>query len=547
MTMSMTNDTAESPFGDVDSGEVRAAAANQWGAFSVETFASADPLTHTHEDAQGWLDYLDDFTPFNFWLTDANVKVWAYEEDFDAWDGTYGMDAVLAVYHSGHGVMLGDGRFAAPLGADWGGLGTWAYSDRMRLGNEQARYIWWSTCESLRVHGGHNPIRTWSPANLGFRMLFGYETVSVDDPDYGRAFWRHWNDGKSLSTAFMDASWYDISTHQAPSVVACGATAEEATDRLYNERYLTAAPASTAWWQWRWYDAAPEVGSAARFEAPSELLVGRMRQPVVDERYANRVRAALDVPVMGSLRAMPSRLGAGPRFAAAEGQARFAVESDGSYDVAFRAPNRENRTPLATSDAVRAADDFAAVTSLGVGDLTLDKVVHNYEAGGTVEGDGELTEPAITETVVQYTQRVNGVPVLSPGRGQLSVTIDNDGTVVGVRDTTREVVELTDRRRRSPGSPGAPGDPGGPGGRGDEPDLSPAGLRRRLDDAWRTQMVAFLLRGGLPTGYAEVPGSAEVGYVVRGGEAVLVARREVQIDAGYGLSKRYKVEVPLAQ
>jgi hypothetical protein len=454
------------------------------------------------------------------------------------------MDAVMAVYHSGHGVMQGDGRFAAPLGADWGGLGTWAFSDRMRLGNEQARYIWWSTCESLRVHDGHNPIRTWSPANLGFRMLFGYETVSVDDPDYGRAFWRHWNEGKSLSTAFVDASWYDISTHQAPSVVACGATVEEATDRLYNERFLTPAAASAAWWQWRWYDAAPEVAGAARFEAPGELLVGRLRRPVVDETYADRVRARLDVPVAGSLRAMPSRSGPGPRFAAAEGPARFAVESDGSYDIAFRAPNRENRTPLATADAVRAADDFAAAASVDVRDLTLDKVVHNYEAGGTTEGDGELLEPAVTETIVQFTQRVNGVPVLSPGRGQLSVTIDNDGAIVGVRDTTREVIELSDRRRRSPGQPASPGSPAV---RGDEPDLSPAGLRRQLDKAWRDQMVSFLLRGGLPTGFAEVPGTAEVGYVIRGGEATLVARREVQIDAGHGLSKRYKVEVPLAQ
>jgi hypothetical protein len=202
---------------------------------------------------------------------------------------------------------------------------------------------------------------------------------------------------------------------------------------------------------------------------------------------------------------------------------------------------------MGTADAVRVADDFAAAASIDASDLTLDRVVHNYEAGGTAEGDGELRQPAVTETIVQFTQRVNGVPVLSPGRGQLSVTVDNDGAVVGVRDTTRPVVDLTDRPRRSPGEPGSAGYPGSAGARRSEPDLSPAGLRRRLDDAWRTQMAGFLLRGGLPAAFSEVPGTAEVGYVVRGHEAVLVARREVQIDAGYGLSKRYRIEVPLAR
>ena len=62
----------------------------------------------------------------------------------------------------------------------------------MRLGNEHLRYLFWSTCLSLRVFDGQNPIRTWHDANLGMRMIFGFETVSWDSGDYGKFFWEEW-------------------------------------------------------------------------------------------------------------------------------------------------------------------------------------------------------------------------------------------------------------------------------------------------------------------------------------------------------------------
>src|SRR5215207_11407222 len=130
-------------------------------------------------------------------LQDGNVQVWAYEEDFDNWEETYGLDSVLAVYHFGHGGMDGNGVFFAPLGGTWDNRSD-ALSTNMRLGNEVVNYVFWSTCWSLRVKDGHNPIRTWHDSNLGFRMLFGFETTSVDDGDYGRFFWEEYNRPKSV-------------------------------------------------------------------------------------------------------------------------------------------------------------------------------------------------------------------------------------------------------------------------------------------------------------------------------------------------------------
>jgi predicted secreted protein len=463
----------ESPLAATAGNGARAYSGDYWGACSLETFADASSLSQTHEDAAGFIAYVRRWYPENFWFGDANVKVWAYQEEYDNWQDTYGIDAVLAFYHSGHGTMLGDGRFGAPLGAEWGGQGTWAWSDRMRMGNEQARYLFWSTCFSLRVLDGHNPIRTWDPANLGFRMLFGYETVSYDKPNYGSAFWKHWQTGKSFSKAFLDASWYDVSTRQAPSVVACGATADEALARLDSERAFSWDAVSKNWWQWRWYTAAgaPSATRTPRFELPGELLTGRLGRRQVDERYAAALRSRFELDVPASMRVVRQPEGAG--LVSSQGEARLAVDADGSYDVTFRAPNRESTSPIALRAAIAAASDFAAHQGLGETEVVLDRVLCKWDGGGTSEGDGELTEPRIIETVVQFTQKLNGVPVLSPGRGQLSVGVDNDGAITGVRDTTQPVMELGTRPRRVAAGPGE-----------QMAELSLSDVHRALDAAW---------------------------------------------------------------
>jgi hypothetical protein len=103
-----------------------------YGASSIEHFSSASGLTYTHEDAQGFLDYPTSFSGkgANFWLKDAGVKVWEYEEAYDNWQDTYGMDSVMVFYHSGHGNMDSNGIFQAPLGAKWDNR-DWVFSNNM--------------------------------------------------------------------------------------------------------------------------------------------------------------------------------------------------------------------------------------------------------------------------------------------------------------------------------------------------------------------------------------------------------------------------------
>jgi hypothetical protein len=508
-----------------------------WGAFSVQHFVDQAELHATHADATGWLDYLTKFHPRNFWFADGGVQRWAYIEDYDNWQDTYGMDAVMAVYHSGHGGMGADGVFFVPLGADWSGSHS-VTSNEMRFGNEQANYIFWSTCLSLRVLDGQNPIKTWAGANGGFRMLFGFETTSVDSGDYGKFFWEEWNKKKSLSQAWLDESWR-ISTYQAPSAVACGATAAEAKDRLFNERMLSWGHVSSAYWWWRWYYAAP--GVAARepnVELPKDLLIADLRPPELSEHAVRDMlaRFGIDGPLLReTLQVTPDGI------ASIEvGDQRVAFGRNGSMEVQLATPNRDNLDQLPGQEAIRAAQDAIGARGLGVdAELVFDQIRHGAEGGGSAEGSGELQGPFVTETTVQFRQVINGLPVLTPDAGQVRVTVDNDGTVTSVQSTTREIARLSDRPRSTVMAPPSPGSRVTTAAEPPDPE-------QRLAEVWSNRLASWAgSQGRAPSEAVVVPGTTEVGYEVVGNEAVLAARRLVEVGLGRGCRKQYWVVAPL--
>lgn len=504
-----------------------------YGAFSVQTFAAASPLFATHRDAQGWLAHVEQFKPRNFWYQDAGVAAWAYYEDYDNWEDTYGADAVMAMYHSGHGSMDGNGVFYAALGSNWGGLGTNAASSQMKLGNEQVRYLFWSTCFSLRVLNGNNPIRTWHPANLGFRMLFGYETTSVDSPDYGSAFWKHWSTGKSFSRAFLDASWYDISTHQSPAVVAVGRDAADAANRLNNERLFSFDAVPPNYYQWTYYAAASSAAGtrAASLRLPSRIVTARLA-PYADS--VSRARSLLARLPLAMRLPREVSAGADGTIVHTEGDRRLALLPDGTYDVQFAPPNRESSNEASLTATLRTAHDFLRQSGIPSEDLVFDRVLHRYERGGTPKGSGRLEAPRIVETAVRFIQTIDGVPVVAPGHGSVTVTVDNDLNITGLSDRSRPVSKLSERTVRAPPSDGK--------------ELSAEALpepEALLQASWENRLKQFLLRGPMPRSFAVVPGSAEVGYAIKGNSAILVARQEVEVDCGGGFLKRFIVEEPI--
>jgi hypothetical protein len=513
--------------------------ANLYGAGSIETFCDQGSLSLTHEDADGWANYVAQFAPLNFRYRDAGVKIWQYYEQYDNWQDTYGADAVRAFYHAGHGGMDANGVFYVPMGAAWAGNDCTALSTNMRLGNEYLRYLFWSTCLSLRVFDGQSPIRTWQAANLGLRMIFGFETVSYDNANYGKFFWEEWNKGHSFSTAWLDASWR-IAHNQAPTVTACGATQQEAQDRVFNERFFDGTRANTSWWWWRWYNAA---ATAAR--EPNRVVPREMRAPQLRPATASlaSTQALADRFGIGAQTAAAASRGAAGSLRLREGERIVVQDSLGAISVRLAAANIANTTPLATARARSLAEDTLRQYGLDAGvQLVFDRASLAFAAGGTSEGSGRLEPERVTETIVQFRQVISGVPVISPDAGVVRVSVDNDGRVTRLNASVRQVADLG--RTVSPQGPepsaatGATSVPRGPSHEPEHESQLRVAVGRRLQE--------LIGKGASPVGVETVPGSTEIGYAIRGDLAQLVAQRAIEVDFGFGYRKRYLVEAVLA-
>ncbi len=532
----------ESPFGIGNIAKVVVnGSQDYYGASSIEKFSSASPLSLTHEDAEGWLDYPTQFKPANFWFKDDAVKVWMYEETYDNWQDTYGADAVLAFYHSGHGNMDSNGVFQLPMGGKWDNR-DWAFSNNMAFGNEQARYHFWSTCLSLRVLGGHDPIRTWHNVNKGMRMIFGYETTSVDNPNYGKFFWEEWRKNKSFSQAFLDASWR-ISNGQAPSVCAMGKTPQEANNRLYNERFFSWDAASRDYYHWRWFYAssvAADIRAAdAQLVMPKDSKIAILGSDNI-EATLKRLTSALGYGKKSMANAVIDKQG---NYYLKDKNTNLFVGKDGRFDAKLATPNTENHNQIDTKKAQKIAENILSNHNLNQGvTLQLDNIRYENACTGNTVGSGEIGKPHVIGTTFEFRQIINGMKAINADNGVVRISIDNDGTITHIHNSTREVIDLSNKPRMSPNK-----EPKEPNQTDYKGIITPSG---DFEAAFNAQLDRFVKSGAKSDGTksATNPTSikqSEIGYDLSKDYGKVVARRTYEIDMGDNCQKLYKVQVPI--
>jgi hypothetical protein len=371
-------------------------------------------------------------------------------------------------------------------------------------------------------------------------MLFGFETTSWDSPNYGKFFWEEWRKNKPFSTAWLDASWR-IAHDQAPSAVACGATADEAKYRLFNEGWLAPDRVSHNWWWWRWYNVA-RMAREPELALPKHMLIARLQPVAAGAQSARGLadRFRMDMKLPEGLAAVSGR-----GFRVVDGDKSITYGSDGSLAVRLAKPNLANRQEIPAQRASALAQE--AVRRYGLDEqapVVLDQVRLSREGGGTSGGSGQIEGPYTSASVVQYRQIINGLPVITPGLGTVRVTVDNDGTITDVQSSVRAIDQLTDRAVAPIDMPLPPGVSAAPEAPAPEP-VDSGNYEQKLAGEFSKRLASWAAKGAMPVAFTTVPGSTEIGYDIRGDAAVLIAQKAVEVDFGRGYRKRYWVTTPL--
>lgn len=504
--------------------------AGYYGACSIEDFpAGVGDLKYTHEDASGFLDYPTKFTPANFWRKDSGVQVWMYEEAYDNWQDLYGMDAVMVFYHSGHGGMYDNGVFTAPMGSAWCNRSD-ALSSNMAFANEKLRYLFWSTCYSLRVHDGHTPCRTWrGPNKGGLRMIFGYETTSVDSKKYGSNFWNQWKKGKSFSAAFLEASW-SISKKQTPVVAAFGSNVQESRSRLNDERFFYNQAVGNNVCSYMWRESSSSRGlKAAKLVVPQNPEVLLLGSSLVEDDLLSKIANKIGVTKRTSQIISVGQ--DGMRKIGTKNVALY-LDPSGTLQLQMAKANYRNGSQISESKATDIARGLIDDLGIAKGIKLSQSVTYNTFIGDANVKTGSQSDAKVVETIVQFRQVNDKMESLNADSGFVSVAVDNDGKITNVISSLKPIVDVQKPMKMKVPSK--------------EKSLS---LDEQLDAKVERLKREVAGSGALKLG-ADAPQvsvktiSDEIGYDFSSNYAKPVQQRDVEIKVG-DYAKRYVLSVDL--
>lgn len=517
------------------------------GTFSVENFRGTQTdLSYPHDSANGFREYLEGYYAPNFVYRDNDVGTWAFHDisgsdNWDLWSyggDDRGIDAVMVVFNSSHGSIGTDGTYLFSLGADWSGRGWDARSDSMSIGgddgsfaNELNRYIFWDTSQSMKWSGSHSPYQTWGTSANGVRMIFGYETDTVDNPDYGRFFWEEWNKGKTLSTAFLDASWR-INRLQSPCVVAFGPTPEEAAAIRDTEHQMTWNASSSEAGAWRWYYTARTVELEKRADVNSLDLPATVAVRAIAKR-GNSNSEFFDAAQSLGIRIADDRMIQDRPFglrAVLTEESTLIVDSDGDFELRLDRPARaKSGQALSDDDALidrarQIVDQFGLAGDFDYQVNDVRYLAENYETRSGGQGD-----PKIVERTVIFDQVIDGLPFIDPDAGHVEITFSaEDDEVVGIRSTLREVVPAYEKALN---------------------EIQPRSLDKLREIAMHTATASPVPRAnGMPKSVERldfVENREAIGYKVIDGLAVPVYTALIANPSAAG-SKMHEATIPLA-
>jgi hypothetical protein len=207
------------------------------------------------------------------------------------------------------------------------------------------------------------------------------------------------------------------------------------------------------------------------------------------------------------------------------------VNREGALNINFGKGNIKNKKLLDESKAIKTAQKL-------ISDLYFDKdlelklghIRHRFTSGGTMKGSGRIEEPAAVETIVQFRQCHAGVESVNSDHGLIAVSIDNDGSIINVYNSTRAVLGEADMPKSIIASP---------------PEKTKS-VVTDTETQFKKAVQGIVSRRSNSSAKASQKTKViheKVGYDLSGNLGLVVRQRDLDVDTGKDLRKRYKIRI----
>lgn len=332
--------------------------------------------------------------------------------------GYLGAESGTVAYFSTHG-GTSNGVYSLSVNHD----GVCRVSSReMFLGDGDLRYLFLSTCQSVKIGNGmdprvagENPFTTWSPSVNGLACVLGYSSNESDSDRYGQYFNEIWRGGQSpIVSSFLNAS-ERVTRSQVPAVICFGRTVEEAKSTMELASIFDHMPRSSANASWVWRD---PVKSRVSFDAPPETSLSL---PVVLEITRDKVDLAR------WKRAFPEAEFVAKGGRRRGGSATLSLTSRGIVYENIEARRVFEPVTYDDNDAISIATSVLAERGLSLPEAR--------SVGGTVvhESGADTSDPTphVLRKIVIFKQLIAGLSALG-AEGETRVELNARGGVVSI-------------------------------------------------------------------------------------------------------------------
>ena len=153
--------------------------------------------------------------------------------------------------------------------------------------------------------------------------------------------------------------------------------------------------------------------------------------------------------------------------------------------------------------------------------LSVDTYRVGYTCGGTQEGSGKMDKEYATDITVLFRPVIEGVSNVNHDHGNFSVTVDNDGSITTIRDTTRPVENIREAKLYN-------------GPRTTKPNTDVEKMLKTAAKGRYGKSRITLLSD-----------TVRVGYDYSGKSGNLVAQGTFEADFGQNIRKQFIIRVPI--